>query len=156
VRSKSVLADTLFERLHRQLDSEVSLLVYNAAYERDTIGWKRAKKYLRAIRDLLAERGVGFGLVLIPQMHRVREGQLASHDAYAIVQAFCRAEQIPVLDTEPLFSDHDPSALVVHPLDLHLNAAAFALLAPAIVPFLAEHGWLTPRGECSLPPGGGR
>ena len=156
VRSRSVLADTAFERLHRSLDADATVLVYNAAYQRDTIGWRRAKKYLRQIGDLLAERGVGFGLVLIPQMHRVREGQLASHEAYAIVQDFCRAEQIPVLDPEPLFEGHDLNSLVVHPLDRHLNAAAFALLAPAIVPFLADHGWLTPRDERVLPPGGGR
>jgi lysophospholipase L1-like esterase len=155
VRSRSVLADTAFERLHRALDGEISLSVYNAAYERETIGWRRAQKYLRAIRDLLAERGVGFGIVLIPQMNRVRAGQLASHDAYAIVQDFCRAEQIPVLDTEPLFAGCDPSALVVHPLDRHLNGAAFAILAPAIAEFLDEQGWLAARDQRELPSGGG-
>ena len=52
-----------------------------------------------------------------------------------------------LVHTRTLGFMRDPRELVVHPYDIHWNGAAFAILAPAVVPFLAESGLLGPCSE---------
>jgi hypothetical protein len=156
MRARSALLNTLHERVSRRYHSEVSTRVFTAAHERDSRGWKRVKRQLCEAAALLRERDIGFGVVLLPTAER-RGEHLSSHDAYEVVSAFCRSASIPALDIEPLFRESDPASLIVHPLDPHLNAKAYAIVGAAVGGFVVEAGLLgrdRPRTRAPMASGG--
>jgi hypothetical protein len=51
---------------------------------------------------------------------------------HAKVVAFCKSEQVPVLDLDPVLTPHVDEGLTVNRFDAHPNERAHALAAEAI------------------------
>lgn len=144
LRAWSRLADGLADRIVRR-----EYLVFLAEsrsrlYAQDAPGWRTARAELVRARDLCAQRGIGFAVLLYPLLFR-HGGALATHGAYQLVAEHCRAHGIGLLDLEPAFEGHDLGALRVHPTDAHPNAQAHGIAAGAIAAWLDDGALLRRR-----------
>jgi lysophospholipase L1-like esterase len=124
-------------------------LVRGAAAARDTEDWYRSywlganRRFgdevglaLRLAAETCAARRARLGVTCFPLLHRLDDAPLA--DVHAEIGRKCAAAGIPFLDLAPAFAGRDESALWVHPADHHPNAAAHAIAAEALEPFVRE------------------
>lgn len=137
LRRWSRLADGLADRIVRR-----EYLIFlgesrSRLYAQDSAGWRAARAELVRARDLCAERGIGFAVLLYPLLFR-RDGELASHGAYQVVAEHCRAHDIALLDLEPAFDGLDVGPLRVHPTDAHPNGRAHGIAAASLAAWLDE------------------
>lgn len=107
--------------------------------------WEPSLRYLRLVRDLLADRGVAFRLVIYPYGHQVSadawaEGRRAhnfppgvsSRRPEEFLLRFASAEGIPTLSLWDTFRNHpDPGSLYFRH-DGHWTAAGHAVAAEAV------------------------
>ncbi|HEX5220110.1 MAG TPA: SGNH/GDSL hydrolase family protein [Verrucomicrobiae bacterium] len=109
--------------------------------------WHEQKQRLRALRDLIAERGGQLSVVTFPFMNALGADYKYQfiHDALG---GFWREEQVPHLDLLPVFQDYAPAQLTVNAFDAHPNELANQLAAEAINRFLVYQ-----RKTNSPPPG---
>jgi hypothetical protein len=109
--------------------------------------WTTALAHLRDMAGRARERGIGYGVVIIPDEYQanpdvldevVREGHVPRADLdidlpQRRVLAFCRAEGVACLDLLPVFAGTRDAYL---PQDTHWNERGNRLAAEAIVPWL--------------------
>lgn len=91
---------------------------------------------LRLAAETCSAQGVRPGVACFPLLHRL--GDLPLADVHADIGRKCRDAGIPFLDLAPAFAGRDEASLWVHPTDHHPNAAAHAIAAEALRPFVAE------------------
>lgn len=110
---------------------------YADLYRPDAPGWKRAQAALRRLRDVCAANGIALQVVLLPELHALREYPFANE--HAVVTNYLRDIGVPVLDLAPRFTDQaDPLRLWVASDDAHPNALAHQLIAERAEEFIAE------------------
>jgi lysophospholipase L1-like esterase len=143
LRGWSQALDVLCDRLYRRAYQDFQPGAFARLYDDVHPGWRRAKLALQRAQVICRNRGIGFAVVMYPDLSR-RGEHLASHEAYRAVEAFCREQGVPCLDLEPAFLGRDLPALRVHPLDSHPNARAHAIAGDAIAAWLRERE-LLPR-----------
>ncbi len=85
-------------------------------------------------QQMCAAQGVRLGVACFPLLHSLDERPLA--DVHEVIGARCEAAGIPFLDLGPAFAGRDETTLWVHPTDHHPNAAANAIAAEALLPFV--------------------
>jgi lysophospholipase L1-like esterase len=140
-RSVSRAFDLVAERVYQRLAFDLYGTARGEMFGDDDPAWQRNQDALRAARASCQASGVRFAVVLIPFLHR-RGGELAGHRAHEQLSAFCRAEQIEVLDLDPLFAPLDVSALRLHPRETHANARAYELVGESTAEWILERGIL--------------
>lgn len=96
--------------------------------------WAEALDRLRQMRELSERSGAHFGVVLFPLLHRLESYPF--RDLHAEIAQALRQSGVPVLDLLPAFEGKDTESLWVHPTDHHPNAAAHAIAAAAMEPFV--------------------
>lgn len=142
VRSVSRLAEILARTTSRRIAMSQYNRSMNLQYTEGSTGWTAVTREFVRGKQLCAERGIGFVVVLYPTMSRQGEG-LASHEPFQMVLEFCRGEQIDCLDLEPVLEQFPVEEMWVHPLNMHPNSEAHAIAAEAIRSFLGERSELT-------------
>lgn len=108
-------------------------------------GWDRSFEFLGAIRDLLAERGIAFRVVLYPYGHQVSadawpEGRRAhnfppgvsSRRPEEFFRAWAATESIPVLSLWDAFRNHPAPGSLYFPRDGHWTPEGHAVAAEAV------------------------
>lgn len=141
LRSRSRFADLVLDGIYRRRWLGGFAAERLLRYEDEDPGWQRARDALRGMRDELAARGVAFGVVLYPFLVE-QGGRLTSHEAFAIVAAFCEEERIPWLDPEADFLTHDVDGLRSSLHDFHGNGTANRIFARNVADWLAARGLL--------------
>jgi len=110
---------------------------YADLYRPDSPGWKTARNAFLQLRDICRGRGIELQVVLIPDLHELREYPFA--DEHRLISGFLRDNGIPVLDLAPLFKDYpQPTQLWVSADDAHANALGHELIATYALDFIAE------------------
>lgn len=133
VRDHSRLADVVLDALfrHRELARYVEL-----RGDDSDPGWRDVEESLRAARDDLEGRRVGFAVLMFPLL--VRRGEhLATHAAFARLGRFCAAEGIPYLDAESAFLGVAIDDLRLASNDYHAGAEAYEIFADTADRWLA-------------------
>lgn len=97
--------------------------------------WQARQRELRRMRDLCAEQGSRFAVVLFPTLVRLG-ADYPLRSLNQRLEAFCRDEQIPLLDLLGPLSRFEDHQLWVHPTDHHPNERAHEIAAEAIAPFV--------------------
>jgi lysophospholipase L1-like esterase len=102
---------------------------YGDLYREGQPGWEATKASFGALRDLCDQHGIGLQVVLLPELHDLKNPPFRRQ--YAMVEAVLKSEAIPALDLTPHFStvDDDPTSLWVALDDAHPNARAHKLIA---------------------------
>ena len=98
--------------------------------------WARARDALTWMSETCASRGVRFGVVTFPLMHRLDDYPLT--EISALVGRASSSARAEFLDLTPAFAGRDAQELWVHPADRHPNARAHAIAAEAMQPFVLE------------------
>ncbi|MBX3412509.1 MAG: SGNH/GDSL hydrolase family protein [Pirellulales bacterium] len=105
-----------------------------AAYEGEL--WDRQQARLRELVAVCRERETPLAIVMFPF---IDPREMGPYDrAYAKLEAFCRAEDIPYLDLRTALYPHVEEGLIVNAFDAHPNERAHALAAEAILAWLRE------------------
>ena len=143
LRRRSWFVELVLDGIYRRRGLELYSDLRTELYTPESPGWLRVQEALCRARDLLAERGIAFGVALYPFLVE-RDGVLTSHAAFEIVAEFCASQGIACLDTEGAFLGADLDALRVSPHDYHGNDAANAIFARAVGDWIAARGWLAP------------
>jgi lysophospholipase L1-like esterase len=141
-RRASRAFDLVAERVYQRLAFDLYSTARGEMFADGNTAWLRTQESLRAAKASCQASGARFVVVLLPFLHR-RGGELAGHQAHEQLAAFCRAEQIEVLDLDPLFAPLDVSALRLHPRETHANARAYELAGVRISDWILEQGFLT-------------
>lgn len=140
-RRVSRALDLVAERVYQRLAFDLYGTARGEMFGDDDPAWLRNQAALRAANASCQASGARFVVVLLPFLHR-RGGELAGRQAHEQLAAFCRAEQIEVLDLDPLFTPLDVSALRLHPRETHANARAYELAGQSIADWILERGFL--------------
>jgi len=91
---------------------------------------------LRLAAETCARSGVRLGVACFPLLHRLDAMPLS--DVHDDIGRKCADAGVPYLDLGPAFAGRDETTLWVHPTDHHPNAAAHAIAAEALRPFVAD------------------
>lgn len=94
--------------------------------------WVGVTRTLLNMRDLAKSHDVEFRVALFPFMHNLGP-DYPFREAHQQLVAFCRQENIPVQDLEPVFTEHRQEGLVVGRFDNHPNERANELAAEALL-----------------------
>lgn len=97
--------------------------------------WARQQQRLRAFHKLVEGNGGRLSVVFFPMLDRPLDTFAFEHQQ---LEAFWRSVGVPTLDLRNAFAQRDLQPLVVNSDDPHPNAAAHAIAAQAIVPFLGS------------------
>ena len=138
LRRSSALVDVLSDALYDHLRGRQWAIQANFLHSDASPGWARTKAAILCERDLCRDRGVAFGVVLLPFLVPWSDG-LISSAAYRRLTDFCAEQGIPAYDPEPLFAGRDLESLLVHPKDLHSGAEAHRLQGEGVA------GWVLDR-----------
>jgi lysophospholipase L1-like esterase len=93
--------------------------------------WDGLRSKLVQLKRDCADNKVDFRMVIFPFLHNLGPGY-PFHDAHQKLQEFCREEDIPVLDLEPVLEPHVSEGLTVNRFDAHPNERANAIVAEAL------------------------
>jgi lysophospholipase L1-like esterase len=108
---------------------------YSALYRDTQEGWANSKAAFLELRKVCRERGLDLRVVLLPELHQLRDYTFAKE--HALITSFLRENDIPVLDLAPLFrNEENPRTLWVSSDDAHPNARAHRLIAEHTLDFL--------------------
>lgn len=128
--------------LASRLDERKSFHGYYAGlYDDDQPGWKAAKDAFITLKKTLDANGIRLKVVLLPELHDPAKQPFA--DVNRKLLAFLEMAGIEAIDVTPAFKDTaDPLRLWVAVDDAHPNAQAHAIIADAVLPFVAgdSHG----------------
>ena len=80
--------------------------------------------------------GVRLGVAVFPILHRLDDYPFQG--VHRVLREACERDGIPFLDLVPAFTSKSASDLWVHPSDHHPNAAAHAIAAAALRPFVDD------------------
>jgi lysophospholipase L1-like esterase len=109
--------------------------------------WGEQESQIRAIRDLSAESGARFAIVLFPLESQLSKEALELDRAYTLTPQRKLAEiatrlDIPLLDLQPAFLASSEGPLFRD--GLHLTAAGHDVAARQLMEFIESLGWLGP------------
>ncbi|HET6324508.1 MAG TPA: SGNH/GDSL hydrolase family protein [Planctomycetaceae bacterium] len=93
--------------------------------------WDGLRAKLSQLHRECKEGHTDFRMVIFPFLHDLT-GEDTFRDARARIVDFCKSEQIPVLDLEPVLREHAGENLMVSRFDGHPNERAHAIAAEAI------------------------
>lgn len=103
-----------------------SLTIQN--YRNMYLGKKNRQEFLatmdnvRAIQDILAERGISFHLIIYPLLYKDMLGRYPFEGIHAAIMNACREREILCLDGYTPFNNYySMKRFIVHPLDYHPN-----------------------------------
>jgi lysophospholipase L1-like esterase len=105
------------------------LAQYRNLYRPGQPGWIAAQASFRVLRDLCAANDIALQVVLLPELHELRNPPFRRE--YALVETFLRDEGIAVMNQTPAFSavEENPLNLWVALDDAHPNEHAHRLIA---------------------------
>ena len=141
---QSRLLDLVQHRLQVRRIGRETERYYNRAYFSDPGGalqgaergdWDASRRALRRAVRLARERDVGLGLVLFPELHRLR-GDYPFEAIHALVLQTCEELGLPALDLMETFRGRDERQLWVHPSDHHPNEIAHGISAGPLEEFV--------------------
>jgi len=126
--------------LRAQLSDTIGFREYYAAlYQQGSDGWRATQDAFRKLHDLSVTQGFKLSVVLLPELHELREYPFT--EEHARVVSFLSEIGVPALDLAPRFQgEADPQSLWVSRDDAHPNARAHALIADYCLDFVAEDG----------------
>lgn len=104
--------------------------------ERETETWRREQLALVRLRDLCAERGIPFHLVIFPMLSELDDYPYA--DVEDAIARFAADHDIPVLRLLPGFEGRDARELWVAPNDQHPNERGHHIAADTLYPYVAS------------------
>lgn len=93
--------------------------------------WKGLRDKLAQLCRECAEQKVDFRMVIFPFVQNLG-GEDAFRDARSQIVAFCKSQNVPVLDLQPILREHAGENLTVSRFDAHPNERAHAIAAEAI------------------------
>lgn len=112
---------------------------YSALYRQDSAGWRWTQDALRKLRDLSVRHGFTLSVVLLPELHELRNYTFAKE--HALVMEFLSELGVPALDLAARFQgESNPQSLWVSRDDAHPNTRAHGLIAEYSLEFIAEDG----------------
>jgi len=94
--------------------------------------WQSVQASLQRMQQRCRAKDVEFRMVLFPFLHNLGP-DYPFRSAHEQLRDFCRQQEIPVLDLEPLLTGKMDSGLTVNRFDNHPNELCHALAAQAIV-----------------------
>lgn len=100
--------------------------------------WLETQAALRTMRDLCAEQGAGFLVVVFPMFFRLERERYPFLEVHARIDAFCTEAGIDHVDLYPVFEGRDDRSLWVHPSDQHANPRGHALIAESLLPEVVQ------------------
>jgi lysophospholipase L1-like esterase len=113
--------------------------VYSGHYLEDRSGWQATQDSFRTLHQLSAEHGFSLSVVLLPELHELRDYAFAKE--HAQVMALVSEIGIPALDLAEEFQhEPNPQSLWVSLDDAHPNARAHALISDYSFEFVLEGG----------------
>jgi len=112
---------------------------YSGLYQEGSDGWRACQDAFRELHDLSAKHGFALSVVLLPELHELREYPFTAE--HAKVMSFLSELGVPALDLAPRFrGEENPQSLWVSRDDAHPNARAHALIADYSLDFVAGDG----------------
>jgi Tfp pilus assembly protein PilF len=99
--------------------------------------WELITPLLKAIRDMVRDRGGEFSVVTFPSVQLIRSSY-EFRDVHQRLNEFWRSLGVSHLDLLPVYERYAPRQLMVNAYDAHPNEFAQALAADAIARFLEE------------------
>ena len=107
---------------------------YRGLYgEANRDGWEETQRYLKRMNRQCRERGIVFIVALWPILVSLDAGYPFAEASETVMSA-CRALRIEGHDLRAAVAGQSPSDLIVHPLDMHPNEKAHALVARYLLP----------------------
>ena len=103
--------------------------------EPNRAGWNETQRQIAEMDALTRARGGHFVVVLLPLLTGL-DGPYPFAAADAEISRAMRARHIEFHDMLPALAGRDPRALWVHPVDMHPNERAHALLGAALEPIV--------------------
>jgi hypothetical protein len=103
------------------------------------VGWQSTQDAFRKLRDLSVKHGFALSVVLLPELHELRDYTFAKE--HAQVMEFLAELDVPTLDLAARFQgESNPQSLWVSRDDAHPNTRAHRLIAEYSLDFIAEDG----------------
>ncbi len=99
--------------------------------------WELHRPLLKAMRDLVRDRGGKFCVVTFPWVHLIGPNYEFG-GVHQRLNDFWQSLEVPHLDLLPVYETYSPRQLMVNAYDAHPNELAQALAADAIARFLEE------------------
>ena len=99
--------------------------------------WELITPLLKAMRDMVRNRGGEFSVVTFPSVQLIRSNY-EFRDVHQRLNDFWRSLEVPHLDLLPVYEPYTDRQLMVNAYDSHPNEFAHALAADAIARFLEE------------------
>jgi lysophospholipase L1-like esterase len=130
--SPSRLLDAVRNHVRSRRLTHHTVAWYRSMYEGPDAPWTRSRESVLDMARAARQNGSEFLLVILPIFVRTGGSGYPFLGVHETVSAWCEAENLPVLDTLPHFRGLDTRRLVVHPKDLHPNAAAHEVLGDVI------------------------
>jgi hypothetical protein len=99
--------------------------------------WTVSRAALEHAAQLTRERNIKFGVVMFPELYRLKGGY-PFLPVHALVRETCERAGVPFLDLLDTFRGQDDASLWVHPSDHHPNERAHGLAEGAIEQFIRK------------------
>jgi len=100
-------------------------------------GWTESKIALGSIKEIAAERGIPFVVVIYPLLVELENYQ--GQDAHRAIRTYCESIGVPTIDLLPVFEDKNASQFWVNFMDPHPNAYAHTLVSDYVLSHLRPH-----------------
>jgi len=104
--------------------------------EQQTVEWRKAQRNLLRIRDEARVRSIGTAFVIFPVLAGLEAWEYPFQDVCDLLAGFATEAGMPVHDLLPAFRGRSGPDLWVSALDQHPNAAAHAIAAESLLPFV--------------------
>lgn len=104
----------------------------------DSSKWNRCRSALEDIKNICAEHGAAFLVVIFPFFHDL-DGDYPFQPIHDTVRTYCESSGIHVLDLRDHYRRFHGPELWVHPTDQHPNETAHEVAALAIGEYLMNH-----------------
>lgn len=109
---------------------------YAGLYREGQPGWEATKRAFLRLRDVCRERSIRLQVVFLPELHD--PARYPFREEHRKVAEFLGRNGVESLDLAPSFASiAAPRRLWVAPDDAHPNAAAHALIAKHLIPYLS-------------------
>jgi lysophospholipase L1-like esterase len=100
-------------------------------------GWDATQRHLAAMDAEMRARGGRFVVALLPLIVGL-DGEYPFMEAHREIARACAALGVELHDLLPSLRGQAPASLWVHPVDLHPNERAHALIAEALAPIISR------------------
>lgn len=110
---------------------------YADVVAKDPEWWQQSQAALIEMRDLLAERGIGFAVAVLPMMTQLGD-EYPYIGLHQMVAEFCVENDIACTDSLPRFRGMKEEDLWVHPVDQHPNHVGHRIIGEDLGDFLVR------------------